>query len=55
MNTDKNIDRINNLCLTELAELSQMRCSAPAKEDEMYTASSHTEMLVTDLSSQEIE
>jgi hypothetical protein len=34
MNTNKNIDRINNLCLKQRAELSQMRYSARAKGDE---------------------
>ena len=55
MNTNKNIDRINDLSLTELAELYLMRCSAPAKGDENVTAILHIEMVVTDLSSQEIE
>ncbi len=43
MNTNENIDRINDLCLTELAELYLMRCSAPAKADENVTAILHIE------------
>ena len=43
MNTNENIDRINDLCLTELAELYLLRYSAPAKADENVTAILHIE------------
>ena len=33
MKTTKNIDRIDNSCLRELTELSQMRCSGRAIGD----------------------
>jgi hypothetical protein len=55
MNTNENIDRINDLCLTELAELYLTRCSAPAKADENVTQFYTSKTPVTDLSWQGIE
>jgi hypothetical protein len=43
MNTNENIERINDLCLTELAEPYLTPCSAPAKADENVTAILHIE------------
>ena len=55
MNTNENIERINDLCLTELAELYLMRYSAPAKADENVTVILHIENARSNLSWQGIE